>query len=388
MKAVQLKEGIYWVGAIDWNIREFHGYSIQRGTTYNAFLIVDEKITLIDTVKSQLFDEMLERISNVVDPADIDYVISNHVEPDHSGSLPEIMAIARKATLVTSPNGEKGLRAYYKEDWNFHVAKMNEILNIGKRNLTFVHTPMVHWPDNMVTYLPEDKVLFSNDAFGQHIASSERFDDELPLGLVIEEAQKYYANIVLPYGAQVKKALEALADLALDIIAPSHGVIWRSNIPAVITEYKKWCANLTEKKAVVIYDTMWHSTEIIAEIILDTFESQGYQTRLYNLKNTHISDIMTEVINAKYICVGSPTLNNNLMPTVASFLTYLKGLAPKNRIGLAFGSYGWGGQSVAQVEQYLQDCGFKTLDSIRIKYVPEENQLEDIRKNLEGSLHD
>jgi flavorubredoxin len=386
MKAIKLKEDIYWVGAIDWGIRNFHGYSTQRGTTYNAFLLIDEKITLIDTVKYHLIDEMLDRISDVINPADIDYVISNHVEQDHSGSLPEIMAIARNATLVTSPNGEKGLRAHYKENWNFHVAKMGEVLNIGERNLTFVHTPMVHWPDNMVTYLPEDQILFSNDAFGQHIATSERFVDELPLDIVLEEAQKYYANIVLPYGAQVKKALGALAGLKLDIIAPSHGVIWRSDIPTILNEYEKWSGNVTEKKAVIVYDTMWNSTEMIAEKITEAFQNQGYKTRLFDLKKNHISDIMTEVINAQYICVGSPTLNNNIMPTVASFLTYLKGLAPKKRFGLAFGSYGWGGQSIGQVEQYLKDCGFETLENIRIQYIPDEDQLEEIKEKLEGKL--
>jgi flavorubredoxin len=386
MKAVRLREGIYWVGGIDWHIRNFHGYSTPRGTTYNAYLIIDEKVTLIDTVKYYLADEMLARISDIIDPAAIDYVISNHVEPDHSGSLPRIMAIAPKATLITSPNGEKGLKAHYKKDWNFHVAKTGETLNIGKRNLTFVHTPMVHWPDNMVTYLAEEQILFSNDAFGQHIASSERYADELPLGIVMEEAQKYYANIVLPYGAQVRKALDALAGLKVEIIAPSHGVIWRSALPAIITAYEKWCGNETDNKAVVVYDTMWNSTETIAENIVKVFEEKGYQTRLYNLRNTHISDIMTEIINAKYICVGSPTLNNNLMPTVASFLTYLKGLAPRNRIGLAFGSYGWGGQSVGQIEQYLKDCGYLTLENIRIQYIPDENQLEEMNKKLRGAL--
>ena len=386
MKPIKLKENIYWVGAIDWSIRNFHGYLTQRGTTYNAFLIIDEKITLIDTVKNHLFDEMLERISELVDPADIDYIISNHVEPDHSGSLPEIMAIAKNATLLTTPNGEKGLRAHYKEDWNFHVTKTGEVLNLGQRNLAFVHTPMVHWPDNMVTYLPEDKILFSNDAFGQHIASSERFDDELSLGILLEEAQKYYANIVLPFGMQVKKALDALVDLEIDIIAPSHGILWRTNLSAILNEYNNWCANKTENKAVIIYDTMWNSTEIIAERIMNAFENKGYKTRLLSLKDSHISDIMTEVMTAKYICVGSPTLNNNLMPNVASFLTYLKGLAPKNRIGLAFGSYGWSGQSVEQVEKYLKDAGFETLDNIRIQYIPDEEQLETIIAELENKI--
>ncbi|NBJ14467.1 MAG: FprA family A-type flavoprotein [Dehalobacter sp. 4CP] len=386
IKAIQIKENVYWVGGIDWNIRNFHGYLTQRGSTYNAYLIIDEKITLIDTVKHYLFDEMLERISDVIDPADIDYVISNHVEQDHSGSLPEILEIATKATLVTSPNGEKGLKAHFREDWNYQIVKSGDVLNIGKRNLTFVQTPMVHWPDNMVTYLPADKILFSNDAFGQHIASTERFDDELALGVVLEEARKYYANIVLPYGGQVQKALGILGGLDVEVIATSHGLIWRSNIPAILNEYQKWSANASEKKAVIVYDTMWNATEIIAESISDVFEKKGYNVRFMDLKNNHISDIMTEVITAKYICVGSPTLNNNLMPSVAGFLTYLKGLAPKDRIGLAFGSYGWSGQSVGQVEQYLKDCGFETLENIRIQYIPEEDQLEEMKEKLEGSI--
>lgn len=386
IKAIQIKENVYWVGGIDWNIRNFHGYLTQRGSTYNAYLIIDEKITLIDTVKHYLFDEMLERISDVIDPADIDYVISNHVEQDHSGSLPEIMEIATKATLVTSPNGEKGLKAHFQEDWNYQIVKSGDVLNIGKRNLTFVQTPMVHWPDNMVTYLPADKILFSNDAFGQHIASTERFDDELALGVVLEEARKYYANIVLPYGGQVQKALGILGGLDVEVIATSHGLIWRSNIPAILSEYQKWSTNATEKKVVIVYDTMWNATEIIAESIRDVFEKKGYNVRFMDLKNNHISDIMTEVITAEYICVGSPTLNNNLMPSVASFLTYLKGLAPKDRIGLAFGSYGWSGQSIGQVEQYLKDCGFETLENIRIQYIPEEDQLEEMKEKLEGSI--
>jgi flavorubredoxin len=238
----------------------------------------------------------------------------------------------------------------------------------------------------MVTYLPEDKILFSNDAFGQHIATTERFDDELPLGVLIEEARKYYANIVLPYGAQVQKALEAVQGLAIETIAPSHGIIWRSHIPDIIREYHKWSSNTTENKAVIIYDTMWNSTEIIAERILEAFEGKDFQVRLMNLRNEHISDIMTEIMTAKYICVGSPTLNNNMMPTVASFLTYLKGLAPKKRIGLAFGSYGWSGQSVGIIEQTLKDCGFETLENIRLQYIPEEDQLEEAIQKLEGSI--
>lgn len=386
MQPVKLKENIYWVGSIDWNIRNFHGYSTQRGTTYNAYLIIDEKITLIDTVKHNFFEEMLERISAVIDPSKIDYIVANHVEMDHSGSLPKVMEIARNATIITSPNGVKGLKAHYKKDWNFHAVKSGEVLNLGQKNLTFTLTPMVHWPDNMVTYLEEDRILFSNDAFGQHLSSSERFDSELPIDIIMEEAEKYYANIVLPYSAQVQKALKGLAGLELSLIAPSHGVIWQSNIAEIINKYRKWSANETDDKAVIVYDTMWGSTENIAYKIQEAFESKGIQTRLMNLKNNHISDVMTQVQTAKYICVGSPTINNNMMPTVAGFLSYMKGLSPKNRIGMAFGSYGWGGQSVGQIEQVLQELGYELLDNVRIQYIPDEEQLKEVSEKLKGAI--
>ncbi|ATW28157.1 FprA family A-type flavoprotein [Candidatus Formimonas warabiya] len=386
MKPVQVKENIYWVGGIDWDIRNFHGYLTQRGTTYNAYLIIDERITLVDTVKHYLFDEMLARISAIVDPGKIDYVVSNHVEMDHSGGLPRLMAVTPQAKIFTSPNGEKGLKAHYQGNWDFHVMKSGETLSLGKRTLTFVHTPMVHWPDNMTSYLAEEKILFSNDAFGQHIASSERFDDQLPLDIILEEAAKYYANIVLPYGSQVQKALEAVGGLEIDVIAPSHGLIWRSHIPAVLREYRNWSANETEDKAVIVYDSMWDSTEKIAYAVQAAFENKGINTRMMNLKTNHISDIMTQVLTAKYICVGSPTLNNNMMPTVAAFLAYLKGLAPKKRVGLAFGSYGWGGQSVGLVEEVLKSLGFDLMEQVRIQYIPDREQLEEVRKKLEEGI--
>ena len=382
MQPVQLKDNIFWVGGIDWNLRNFHGYLTQRGSTYNAYLIIDEKITLVDTVKHYLYDEMIERISQIIDPAKIDYIVSNHVEMDHSGGLPKLMDTAVNAMIITSPNGEKGLKAHYNKDWNFKVVKSGETLNIGKRNFQFILTPMVHWPDNMVSYLPEDKILFSNDAFGQHIASSERFDDEYPFNIIMEEAKKYYANIVLPYSMQVNKALNGVADLDIEIIAPSHGIIWRSHIPAIIEKYKKWAANETENKALIIYDTMWGSTEKIGRAIANVFESKGINTSMLNLQYNHISDIMTAILTAQYICVGSSTLNNNILPSVASFLTYLKGLAPKNRTGLAFGSYGWGGQSIGQIDDILGSCGFKMLEQIKCKYIPDENTLKEIEQNL------
>lgn len=382
MKAVEVQQGVYWVGGIDWNLRNFHGYSTQRGSTYNAYLIMDEKITLIDTVKSYLTGEMLERIRSVVDPSKIDYVVSNHVEMDHSGGLPEIMKIAPNAALFCSPKGETGLREHYKENWNFKPVESGTVLNIGKRNLHFILTPMVHWPDNMVVYLPEGKILFSNDAFGQHLASSERFDDEYPLDITMHEARKYYANIVLPYSRQVQKVLVGIKDIDIEIIANSHGIIWRKHIKEIISGYKSWASNETRKKALIVYDTMWHSTEAMALAIQDAFEQKGYITSLLSLQFNHISDIMTEVIDAEYICVGSPTLNGRMLPNMAAFLTYLSGLAPKNRKSIVFGSYGWGPKQIEDMAATMTESGFEVVAAEKIKYVPTAADLDALRAKI------
>jgi flavorubredoxin len=385
MKAIKIKEGVYWVGGIDWDLRNFHGYVTQRGSTYNAYLIIDDKITLIDTVKHYLCDEMIARIKDVIDPSKIDYIVSNHVEMDHSGALPKIAALAPNAKILTSTNGEKGLLAHYGK-LNYEVMPSGSSVTLGKRTLSFVHTPMVHWPDNMVTYCPEEKILFSNDSFGQHIASAERFDDEYPLTTILDEARKYYANIVLPYGVQVQRALELLKDLPIEIIATSHGIIWRKHIPEILALYKKWSSNETKDHAVIVYDSMWGSTGKMAHAILSAFENKGISAVLFDLKLTHISDIMTSAIESKYICVGSSTLNNNMLPTVASFLTYFKGLAPKNRTALAFGSYGWGGQSIGQVEEVLAGLKYTMLESVKIQWTPSDGKLAEITKKIEESL--
>jgi len=382
MRAIKIKEGIYWVGGIDWDLRNFHGYLTQRGSTYNSYLIIDEKITLIDNVKYYLAEELIERVSQIIDPAKIDYIVQNHIEMDHTGSLPDLMKICPNAKIFASPKGVEGLKKHYKGEWNFKAVNSGDVLKLGKRSLHFVLTPMVHWPDNMVSYCPEEKILFSNDAFGQHIASSERFDDEYPFNILMNEAEKYYANIVLPYGKQVQKALETVGGLEIETICPSHGLIWRSKIPEIIAQYKRWANNEVDNKALIIYDTMWKSTEKIAHSIQDAFDEKNVHTKLCNLQHNHISDIMTDILTAKYICVGSPTLNNNILPTVAAFLTYLKGLAPKGRIGLAFGSYGWGGQSVGIIEKELQECGFDLLDKIRIQYIPSKEVLEKEKEKL------
>ncbi|MBF0431982.1 MAG: FprA family A-type flavoprotein [Fibrobacteria bacterium] len=387
MKAKKIKEGIYWVGAVDWDLRNFHGYLTQRGSTYNAYLIVDEKITLVDSVKANKTDEMLARIRDVIDPAKIDYVVCNHVEMDHSGSIPAVLALAPGAEVIASPKGVEGLKAHFNQPWSYKQVNSGDNLSLGKRTLTFVATPMVHWPDNMVAYLVEDKILFSNDAFGQHYASSGLFDDENPHDIVMHEARKYYANIVLPYSKQVTKALKILGGLEIECIACSHGVLWRKHISEIIKQYQAWSSNVTATKAVIVYDTMWNSTEMMAYAIQDAFEEKGYVTVMCNLQNVHISDIMTEIIDAEYVCAGSPTLNRTLMPSVAGFLTYLKGLSPQGRKAIAFGSYGWGGQSIKDVEKYLLDSNMEVKGSYKFKYIPGNNDLKEIKSQVKEQIN-
>jgi flavorubredoxin len=300
---------------------------------------------------------------------------------DHSGSLPKIMDLVPSAKIITSPKGEKGLFKHYKKEWDFHIVKSGDTMNIGSRNLTFVHTPMVHWPDNMVTYIPEEKLLLPNDAFGQHIACGERFDDEVGWDILRYEAGKYYANIVMPYGDQAKKAIDALAGLDIDMIGPSHGIIWRSYIPKIVAEYVKWANYETENKALIVYDSMWGSTEKIAHTLKEGLCESDVHVTMRNLKTTHISDVVTDVLTSKMILIGSPTFNNNLLPTIGGFLTYIKGLRPRKRVGFAFGSYGWSGQAMGIIQDVMKELKWELpKEGIKINYIPEENELTDIRE--------
>ena len=347
MKAVEIRKDIYWVGAIDWSMRSFHGYETSRGSSYNAYLILDEKITLIDTVKEPFKEELLERVASVIDPSKIDYIISNHVEPDHSGALPFMMAHCPNAKVITSiPQGLKGLKARYG-DLPYEGVKAGDTLSIGKRTLQFVPTPMLHWPDSMVTYCPEEKILFSNDAFGQHLASGSRFDDENDLSVLYYEAKKYYANILTLYGRQAQAALKALKGLDIEMIATGHGI----------------------------------STEQMARTITEAFQEKDVPATFYDVKENALSDIMTDILTSEYLAVGSPTINNQMLPTVASFLCYLKGLTAKGHKAFAFGSYGWGGQSIALVEDELKaaDCDI-VLDKQRLLNTPDKDTLEALRE--------
>jgi flavorubredoxin len=269
---------------------------------------------------------------------------------------------------------------------NTRTVNTGDSIGIGKRSLKFVLMPMVHWPDSMATYVPEEKMLLPNDAFGQHIATVERFADEIGWDIVREEAAKYYANIVMPYGRQVNEALKALSGLEIDMIAPSHGAIWREHLKDILALYQKWADNISDDKAVIVYDTMWGSTRKIAYAINAAFDEMGIPAVLADLGVTHISDVMGQVLGAKYIFIGSPTLNNGVLPTMASFLAYMKGLAPKNKIGLSYGSYGWDGQSISEIEAVMKGCGFEVMENIKVQYVPDAETLAAIKGKIKENI--
>jgi len=382
MKPVEIKKDIHWTGYIDWELRNFHGYSTPSGSTYNSYLIVDEKPTLIDAVKHYGFDEMLSRIKEVIDPAKIEYIISNHTEMDHSGSIGKLLEYCPNAEVVCSPKGEEHLKRHFKNEWKFKVVNTGDELNIGKRKLKFLLMPMVHWPDSMATYSEYDKILFPNDAFGQHYASDERYADELDPNVVYQEAAKYYGNIVLPYGQQVLKALDAAATLNVEMIGPSHGLIWRKkeDIEKIVSLYARWAKHETEKRVTIVYDTMWHSTESMALKFHELLGKEGIEVKIMNLQECDISDVVTEILYSRIVLFGTPILNNRMLPTMASLLMYLKGLGPKNRYAFSFGSYGWATIGFKEVEQSLKDAGFELMSEGKyFKFIPDDNELNELK---------
>ncbi|MFH1102902.1 MAG: flavodoxin domain-containing protein [Pseudomonadota bacterium] len=379
MKPIEIAKGIYDVGVTDWNIRDFHGYSTYMGTTYNAFLILDEKNVLIDTVKKEFADLLIENISSIIDPKKIDIIISNHTEMDHAGSLPRVMhRIGEDKPLYCSQMGLKNLPRHFRQKWNYRGVENGERVSLGKRSLTFLETRMLHWPDSMFTYLNEDGILFSSDGFGQHYAGWEKFDDQIGDG-IMQHAKKYFANILLLYSSKILKLLETVSqqDIKINMICPDHGIIWRTDPGKIVRAYAEWSEQKPKAKALVIYDTMWQSTEKMAIAITGGLIGEGIETIPMHLRKRHRSDVMTEVLEAGAVIVGSPTLNNGLFPTVSDFLTYMKGLKPKNKIGQAFGSYGWSGESAKLVQEELEAMKFEIFEpGLRIQYVPEQEGIE------------
>jgi len=381
VKPVELAKNVYWVGAIDWLTRDFHGYSTKRGTTYNAYLIVDEKVTLIDTVKAGYRSELMHHIRSIIDPEKIDYLVVNHVEMDHSGSLPEVIEEIQPEKVICSKMGHKALlKHFHQEDWPYHIVTPGEELSLGEKTLNFLETRMLHWPDSMFTYIKEDQIVFSSDAFGQHLGTSERFDDEVNQDVLMFESTKYYANILTLYSPIVKKLIAQIEEMHLPIkmIAPDHGVIWRDNPGKIIKAYSRWCAHEGKGNALVIYDTMWHSTKKMAKAIAEGLQEKGISYKLLDLQVNHRSDVMTDVLDASAVILGCSTLNNGMLPRMAGFLMYMRGLRPTNKIGAAFGSYGWSGEAVKLMNKSMLEMKFTMVhEGLRVQYVPEDAHLRE-----------
>ncbi len=380
MDTVEIKKNIFWVGAVDWNIRTFHGhtYTTRRGTTYNAYLIIDDKITLVDTVHGPFLEEMVEHITRIVPLEKIDYVIANHVETDHSGALPGLLKSLPHAKIFGTQKCKEGLAKHYYGNWDFQVVKTGDTLKLGARTLQFIEAPMIHWPDSMFTYCPEEKLLLPNDAFGQHYATSKRFDDEVPQPVLMEEAAKYYANILWPLSSVIFKKIQDIqkANLAIDMIAPSHGVIWRKDPGKIVTAYQGWAQNQTKPKVIVAYETMWGATEKMARKIVQGITDAGIEVELFDTALSDRTEVLTEMLDAKGFVFGSSTHDNSMLTTMAAFLHFLKGLKPKNRLACAFGSYGWAGGAVKEIEENLTQAGIEIAQNpLAVQYVPSRDEL-------------
>jgi flavorubredoxin len=375
---IKVTERVYWVGAIDWTLRDFHGYSTNRGTTYNAFLVLGEKVALIDTVKAPFKEEMLRRIAHVVDPVKIDYIISNHAEMDHSGCLPEIVRMTKPEKILASTMGVKNLAEHFHISNGVQAVKDGETISLGNIHLSFIETPMLHWPESMFTWCPEEEVLFSQDGFGMHLGSTERFDDELDPNVLEYEAAKYFANILVPYSQRVTKLIGKIGNLGWNIrtLAPDHGPIWRTDPTKVFQLYARWAKQEPTNKAVVVFATMWESTALMARTICDGLVASGATVRLMPLKVSHRSDVATELLDAGALLVGSPTLNNEIYPTVADLLTYLRGLKRQNLVGAVFNSYGWSPIVLKKLKEELEKMKVDLVgEGISCKYVPGEEVL-------------
>jgi anaerobic nitric oxide reductase flavorubredoxin len=381
MAAVTVLPGIHWVGAVDWSVRNFHGftYTTKRGTTYNSYLIMDEKITLVDAVHASFCDELVGNISQVVPLEKIDYIIANHVEPDHSGSLPRIRKLCPNAKIVCNVRCRDGLNKYYQGGWDYQIVKTGEKLNLGKRTLMFVEAPMLHWPDSMFTYVVEDALLMPNDAFGQHIATSQRFDDEIDQFELMDEAAKYYGNILWPLGQLVVKKIEDVQKLGIPIkmIAPSHGIIWRKDPGKIVGSYLKWGRNETRPKAVIVFETMWGSTERMARKMVEALAEAKVDVKLCDINRTDRTEIVKDMLDAKGFMFGSSTHDGDMLPGMAGFIHLLKGFKPKNRIACSFGSFGWSGEAAGKIEAVLKEAGIEIVQpALTVKYAPSGDELK------------
>jgi anaerobic nitric oxide reductase flavorubredoxin len=385
--SMTVKNNIRWVGKIDWELRKFHGdeYSTHRGSSYNSYLIKEEKVALIDTVWGPFAKEYVENLKKEIDLNTIDYIIACHSENDHSGALPELMRHIPDVPIYCTKNGAKILKGLYHQDWNFQLVKTGDKLSLGTKELIFVEAPMLHWPDSMFTYLTGDEVLFSNDGFGQHLASEFMFNDRVDQAELYQECIKYFANILTPFSPMViRKIKEVLSfNLPLDMICTSHGIIWRDNPGQIVEKYLEWADNYQENQITILYDTMWDSTRVMAEEIAAGIRKTDDQVtvKLHNLAKTDKNDAITEVFKSKAILLGSSTINNGILVSVAALLEEMKGLKFKNKKAGAFGSYGWSGEAVKVLSAKLEDAGFEVMDEgLRVIWAPDEEAANSCRE--------
>ena len=378
MTQIEIAKNIFWVGVVDWNVRDFHGYITNRGTQYNSYLIQDDKIALIDTVKHNFTENLLANISETTKFENVSYIVVNHVEPDHSGALPEVAKQLKNAVIVCSERGKDAIIQHYGSDFKFQTVKTGDELKLGSRTLKFVEASMLHWPDSMFTYVVEDKILMCNDAFGQHLASSQLFDDEVDPAVLMEEAGRYFANILTPFTSLITRKIQEVIQMGIApvMIAPSHGVIWRKYPGKIIQAYLDWSAGKSKNKIVIVYDTMWNSTDKMARAISEGAAGEGVEVKMCKLRAATNTEAMTEILEAKAVIVGSPTLNNQMFPTVASFMNYATGLKPKDKLWSFFGSYGWGKGAVKGMSEEARKAGFDVQESaIEVRFVPDEEDL-------------
>jgi len=384
--SVRVNDRVTWVGKTDWELRRFHGdeYSTHRGSSYNSYLVRDEKTVLIDTVWRPHAREYVEKLKQEIDLKEIDYIVIHHGEVDHSGALPELMKEIPDTPIYCTAQGVKTLTGQYHQDWNFVTYKTGDTLDLGSRKLIFIEGKMLHWPDSSFSYLTEDNIFFSNDAFGQHISSELMFNDLVDPCELMQEAMKYYANILTPFSKQVQKKLEEILalNLPIDMICPAHGVIWRENPMQIVEKYSQWSSDYQENQVTIFYDTMWENTRLMAHALKDGIVSadRGLTVKLYNVAKTDKNDLMTEIFKSRLVLAGSSTVNNGLLSGMGSILEEIEGLRFKNKKAMCFGSYGWSGESVKLLNERMEKAGFEVIhEGIRTIWTPDAAAMEEIR---------
>ncbi|WP_416196122.1 flavodoxin domain-containing protein [Selenomonas sp.] len=392
-----VKGNVSWVGYLDWELENFHGddYSIFHGSSQNAYLIEEEKTVLVDTVWAPHRFDFIENLEREIDLKKIDAIVVNHGETDHSGALVDLLEEIPETPLYCTAMAVKSLEGQYgKRGWNFHVVKTGDELPIGNgKKLQFVEMRMLHWPDSMATFLTGDNILFSMDAFGQHYATSELFADKAEQGILWHEALKYFVNILNPFAALIPRKLEEIAALQLPIemIAPSHGAIWRERPFTIVEKYDEWAKAYQEDQVTIAYDTMWNGTEAIAHAIAEEIKRQSPATvvKVYNIAKSDKNEVMTEVFKSRAIAVGSPTYINGVLASVTGWLAFLKSLKFKKKRAAAFGCYGWSGEGVKVLQESLQDAGFAVVDEhVKSLWNPGEDDFAKIPELVKALLEE